>query len=140
MLGRGPRWKSTTLLVFYLWLIKFLNNFLIICLFVTSRNVTFFLISSLVSGLLDQLQILSSVSDRNPRAWNRSRATWAAALEIISKFLDRVWYAGLLQKLIRCQPHFMQLIHTKIFFSLSLAFVLNHLPQKSLCRRTWKFI
>ena len=37
------------------------------------------------------------MSDRNVRAFNRSGATGAVALDI-SKTFDRVWYAGLLQK------------------------------------------
>ena len=54
----------------------------------------FFLISSIVLGLLDQLQI----SDRTARAFNRSGATQAVALDI-SKAFDKVWHAGLLHKL-----------------------------------------
>ena len=51
----------------------------------------------MVLGLLDQLQIFSVVSDRIARAFNRSRATRAVALDI-SKAFDRVWHAGLLHK------------------------------------------
>ena len=42
--------------------------------------------------------LLIVVSDRITRAFNRSGATWAVALDI-SKAFDRVWHAGLLQKL-----------------------------------------
>ena len=42
--------------------------------------------------------LLTVVSDRIARAFNRSGATRAVALDI-SKAFDRVWYAGLLQKL-----------------------------------------
>ena len=52
----------------------------------------------MVLGLLDQLQIFSVVSDRIARAFNRSGATRAVALDI-SKAFDRVWPAGLLHKL-----------------------------------------
>ena len=52
----------------------------------------------MVLGLLDQLQIFSVVSDRIARAFNRSGATRAVALDI-SKAFDRVWHAGLLHKL-----------------------------------------
>ena len=38
------------------------------------------------------------LSDRIARAFNRSEATWAVALDI-SKAFNRVWYAGLLKKL-----------------------------------------
>ena len=41
---------------------------------------------------------LTVVSDRVAKAFNRSRATRAAALDI-SKAFDRVWHAGLLHKL-----------------------------------------
>ena len=52
----------------------------------------------MVLGLLDQLQILLVVPDRIARAFNRSGATRAVALDI-SKAFDRVWHAGLLHKL-----------------------------------------
>ena len=42
--------------------------------------------------------LLTVVSDRISRAFNRSVATRAVALDI-SKALDRVWHAGLLHKL-----------------------------------------
>ena len=59
----------------------------------------FFLISSMVFGLRDQLQIFSQfVSDTIGRAVNRSGATQAVVLDI-SKAFDRVWHAGLLHKL-----------------------------------------
>ena len=41
---------------------------------------------------------LTVVSDRTARAFNRSGATRAVALDI-SKTFDRVWHAGLLHKL-----------------------------------------
>ena len=52
MLGRGLRLKATTLSVFLLWLVKSLKNLLI-----TFRNAAYFLISSMVKGLSNQLQI-----------------------------------------------------------------------------------
>ena len=60
-----------------------------------------YLISSMVSGLFDQLQILcksSVVYDRIARVFNRSGATHSVALNI-SKAFGRVWHAGLLDKL-----------------------------------------
>ena len=42
--------------------------------------------------------VLTVVSDRIARAFNRSGATRAVALDI-SKAFNRVWHAGLLQKL-----------------------------------------
>ena len=53
-----------------------------------------FLISSMVLGLLDRLQIFSVVSDRIARAFNKCGATRAVALDM-SKAFDRVWHAGL---------------------------------------------
>ena len=50
----------------------------------------------MVLGLLADL--LAVVSDRIARAFNRSGATGAVALDI-SKACDRVWHAGLLHKL-----------------------------------------
>ena len=50
---------------------------------------SFFLISSIFSGFLDQLQIFSVVSDRIARAFNRSGATRAMTIDI-SKAFDRV--------------------------------------------------
>ena len=41
--------------------------------------------------------LLSVVSDRIARAFNRAGPTWAASLDI-SKALDRVWHAGVLHK------------------------------------------
>ena len=61
----------------------------------------FFLISSMVLGLLDQLQVflqLSVVPDRIARAFSRPGATRAVALDI-SKAFNRVWHPGLLHKL-----------------------------------------
>ena len=69
----------------------------------------FFLISSMVLGLLDQQQIFLQLyliellelllSERIARiAFNRSRATRAVALDI-PKALDRVWHVVLLHRL-----------------------------------------
>ena len=52
----------------------------------------------MVLALLDQLHILTIVSDRITRALNRSGATRAAALDIYKAF-NKVWHAGLLHKL-----------------------------------------
>ena len=57
MLGKDLQLKTTALLVFFLWLVKSLKNLEIIGLLITQRNVIFFLISSMVLGVLDQLQI-----------------------------------------------------------------------------------
>ena len=46
----------------------------------------FFLISSMIFGLLDELQIFRQLSDRIARAFNRSGATQAAARDISKAF------------------------------------------------------
>ena len=61
------------------------------------KNVAFFLISSMVLDLLNQLQILTVVSDRIASAFNRSGPAQAVALDISNAF-DRVWYASLIHK------------------------------------------
>ena len=50
---------------------------------------------------LSTVDLLTIVSDRIARAFNRSGATQAAALDIFKAF-DRLWYAGLLHKLKSC--------------------------------------
>ena len=57
MLGRGLGLKTTTLLLFFLWLVKSLKNLQITGLLFPSKKVTSYLIFSMDSGLLDQLQI-----------------------------------------------------------------------------------
>ena len=52
--------------------------------------------------------LLTVVSDRIARAFNRSGATRAVALDI-SKAFDRVWHAGLLHKLMEFQVRYLAL-------------------------------
>ena len=66
--------KTTTLLFFFLWFVKSLKNFRLTA------------------------DLLTFVSGRITRAFNRSGATRAVALDI-SKVFDRVWHASLLYKL-----------------------------------------
>ena len=54
----GKRLKTTALLVFFLWLVKYLKILLNNRLVDHLKKYGLFLISSMVSGLLDQLQIL----------------------------------------------------------------------------------
>ena len=68
-LFKGLQLKTTTLLVFFLWLVKSLKK------------------------LLNTV-----VSDRIGRAFNKYGATQATALDV-SKAFGRVWHAGLLHKL-----------------------------------------
>ena len=80
--------KTTATLVFFLWLVKSLTHLLIIGFLIIS----ILMISSIVLGLLHQLQIFSHFSDRI--AWNfmnRSGATPAITLDIFPTF-DRVWH------------------------------------------------
>ena len=78
MLGKGPQLKPTALLVF---LVVFFSEFQYG--FRTSRSIA---------------DLLTVISDRIARAFNRSGAIQAVALDI-SKTFDRVWDAGLLHKL-----------------------------------------
>ena len=57
MLGKGILLKTTTQLVFFPWLVKSLKNLQIIGLWIYYRYMASFLTSSMVLGLLDQLQI-----------------------------------------------------------------------------------
>ena len=61
MLEKGLQLKTTALLVFLLLLVNSSENLQIIELLITLRDVSFFLISSMVLGLLDQLQIFSQL-------------------------------------------------------------------------------
>ena len=72
MLGKALQLKTNALLVFFLWL--------------------GFRSSRLTADLL------TVVSDRFARVFNRSEATQTVALDI-SKAFDRVWHAGLVHKL-----------------------------------------
>ena len=81
MLRKGLQLKTTALLVFFLWLVK-----------------SFFLIPSMVLGLLDQPQIFSQMYLIELIRVLSFKATRAVALDI-SKASDRVWHAGLLHKL-----------------------------------------
>ena len=98
MLGKGLQLKTTTLLVFFCGY-KVFENLL------NSRIVDHLEKCSLFSDFQygfrssqSTADLLTVVSDRIARAFNRSGATWAVALDI-SKTFDRVWHAGLLQKL-----------------------------------------
>ena len=90
--GKGVQLKTTSLLIFFLWLVKSknpVNNRLVD----HGRNVGFILISSIILSLLDQLQIfwqlylmvLLGILNRF-RALNRSRTTWNVALDIPKTF------------------------------------------------------
>ena len=87
MSGKGLQLKTTTLLVFFLWLGKSLKNLYIIVLLISYRNVDFF------PEFLYGFRYFSSISDlltvvsgRIGRAFNRSKAV---ALDI-SKVFDWV--------------------------------------------------
>ena len=62
------------------------------------RDVAFFLIFSMVLDLLNQLLILTVVTDRIAKAFDRSGATRVVALDI-SKAFYRVWHDSLLHKI-----------------------------------------
>ena len=97
-MGKSVKLKTTTLLVF-LWLVNFFQKL------VNNRIVDHLQIYGLFSDFQygfrysrSSTDILRVVSDGIPRAFNRSGATQAVALDI-SKAFDRVWHAGLLHKL-----------------------------------------
>ena len=95
MSGKGLQLKTTTLLVFFLWLGKSLKNLYIIVLLISYRNVDFF--PEFLYGFRSFSSIsdlLTVVSGRIGRAFNRSKAI---ALDI-SKVFDWVWDVGLCQK------------------------------------------
>ena len=98
MSGKGLLLKTTALLVFFLWLVvfeKFLNNRIV------DHPEKYGLFSDFQYGFRSSrstADLLTVVSDRIARAFNRSGTTRAVALDI-SKAFDRVWDASLLHKL-----------------------------------------
>ena len=74
MMKRGLLLRTTTtLLVFFLQIVKYLKNFHIIDLLITERNVASFLNFSMVSGILNQLQIFCHISHfLGNRPWGSS--------------------------------------------------------------------
>ena len=98
MLGKGLQLKTTALLIFFLWLVKALKN-----LYTTGLLTKCSLISDFQYGFRSSRSVadlLTVISDRIGRAFNRSGATRAVALDIldISKAFDRVCHRGLLPK------------------------------------------
>ena len=89
--------KTITRFDFFLWLLKYLKNVWLIGLLINTRNVVSFLVSSMVLGLLNQLQTLTFVFDRIAGAFNKSSATRAVVLDI-SNTINVVWHASLLHK------------------------------------------
>ena len=98
MLGKGLQVKTTALLVFFLWLVvfeKLLNNRIFDHLEKCGHfsNFQYGFRSSRSTA-----DLLTVVSDRIVRAFNRSGANRAVAPNITKAF-DRVWHASLLHKL-----------------------------------------
>ena len=90
MLWKGLLLKTTTLLIFFLWLVKSLKKDL--------KKYGFF--SDFQYGFRSSqstADFLTVVSDSITRAFNRSGATEAVTLDI-SKVFDRFCHAGLLYK------------------------------------------
>ena len=98
MLGKDLLLKTTALLVFFLCLVvfeKLVNNRIVdylekLGLFFNSHHYGF-------RSSRSTTNLLTVVSDRIARAFNRSRANRAVALDI-SKAFARVWHAGLLHR------------------------------------------
>ena len=87
MLGKALQLKTTILLVFEKLTVDHLEK----CDLFSDFQYCF-------RSSRSTADLLTVVSDRITRAFNRSGATRAVALDI-SKAFDRVWYAGLLHKL-----------------------------------------
>ena len=90
-----PEAKTTALLVFFLWLVKLVNNRIVDHL--EKRG----LFSNFQYGFRSSrstADLLAVVPDRIARAFSRSGTTGAVTLDV-SKAFDRVWHAGLLHKL-----------------------------------------
>ena len=99
MLGKSLQLKTTALLVFFLWLVKVFER--LVNNRIADRLEKCGLFSDFQYGLRSSrstADLLTVVSDRIARVFNRSGVTRAAALDI-SKAFDRVWHAGLLYKL-----------------------------------------
>ena len=96
MLGKDLQQKTTTLLVFFLCLVfeTLINNSIVDHL---ERCDLFPDFQYGFRSSQSTADLLTVVSDRIARAFNRSGATRAVALDI-SKAFDRVWHAGLLHK------------------------------------------
>ena len=87
MLGKALQLKTTILLVFEKLIVDHLEK----CGLFSDFQYCF-------RSSRSTADLLTVVSDRITRAFNRSGATRAVALDI-SKAFDRVWYAGVLHKL-----------------------------------------
>ena len=99
MLGKGMQLKTTALLVFFLWLVKFFEKF------VNNRIVDHLgkcgLFSDFQYGFRSSrltADLPTVVSDKIARAFNKSGATLAVALDIC-KFFDKALLASFLHKL-----------------------------------------
>ena len=88
----GP-WRNTTVLTLFFWLVKSFKKL------VNNRLADHLekcgLFSNLQYGFRSSADLLTVVSDRTARVFNRSEATRAAALDTFKDF-DRVWHAGVL--------------------------------------------
>ena len=96
MFGKGLQVKTTVLLIFFQWLVQSLKNSKIID-YIEKCG----LFSNFQHGFgssWSSADVLTVVSDRIARAFNRSGAARAEALDI-SKAFDRVWNAALLHRL-----------------------------------------
>ena len=96
MLGKGVWLKNTTMLVFFLLLKKCLKNLWILGLMITEGNHSEFQRGFRSSW--STADLLLAAPDRIARAFNKSEATPAVALDI-SKAFKRVWHANLSYKL-----------------------------------------
>ena len=98
MLGKGLLLKTTALLVFFLWLVKAFEKLVNNRIFDHLEKCG--LVSDFQYGFRSSrstVDLLTVISDRIARAFNRSEAIRAVALDITKAF-DRVWHVGLFHK------------------------------------------
>ena len=96
--GERSTIKNYRTVVFFLRLVKSLKNFVNNRIVNHLEKWAFFWLSVWFYVFLINCKLQTVVSDRITRAFNRSGASRAVALDI-SKGFDRVWHAGLLHKL-----------------------------------------
>ena len=100
MLGKGLPLKTTTLLVFFLWLVKS-EKFVINRIVDHLEKCGLFYFQYGFRSSWSTENLLAVISDSIAGAFNRSGATRAVALDIFMAF-GRFWHAGLLHKLKSC--------------------------------------
>ena len=94
MFGRGLLLRTTTLLVFILWIVKSLKNLWMLGLLITTKVRFFFWFPV----WFQVFSLNCRFSDRVTRVFNKSEVTWDVVLDMPKAF-RRICHAGPLQKL-----------------------------------------